>query len=149
MKRDTMKPQFVIVALSLGVALACSIGSPAPTSAPPEAATDTPAPVVAADTPMPEPTDTPQPTDTPTPPTTLEVEEANFAHSLDDKMRAVDPGSDFTPEETVYLSLTVKGRPQAGEVAARFYWHDDLIAEAAVDLADVNSGVIFSLGEST
>jgi hypothetical protein len=64
-------------------------------------------------------------------------------------MRAVDPGSDFTPEETVYLSLTIKGRPQAGEVAARFYWHDDLVAEAAVDLADVNSGVIFSLGEST
>jgi hypothetical protein len=61
----------------------------------------------------------------------------------------VDAGSDFAPEETVYLSLKVKGRPEEGLVTARFYWNDDFIAEAGVDLADINSGLIFSIGEDT
>jgi hypothetical protein len=64
-------------------------------------------------------------------------------------MQPVDPGSDFSPDETVYLSVQIKGRPEEGLVIARFYWHDSSIAEASVDLADANSGLLFSIGEDT
>jgi hypothetical protein len=100
------------------------------------------------------PTVTLAPTSTPAPPeaaaeTDIEILEATFAHGLSEAMVPEDPGADFAPTETVYLSLKVKGRPEDGVVTARFYWHEDLIAEAGVDLSDVNSGVIFSIGEDT
>jgi hypothetical protein len=79
----------------------------------------------------------------------FEVAGATFAHGLTDEMQAENPGSDFAPDETVYLSLTVKGRPKSGTVTAKFYYNDELIAEAGVNLGDVNSGVLFSVGEST
>lgn len=79
----------------------------------------------------------------------IEIREATFAHGLSEDMQAVDPGADFSPEETVYLALTIKGRPEGGLVIARFYWGEAPIAEASIDLADVNSGLIFSIGEDT
>jgi hypothetical protein len=85
----------------------------------------------------------------PLPPVGIEIQEATFAHGLTDEMQPVDPGADFAATETVHLSLRIKGRPGEGLVTVRFFWHDDLIAEAGVDLADVNSGLIFSIGEDT
>ncbi|MBN1138649.1 MAG: hypothetical protein JXM73_18835, partial [Anaerolineae bacterium] len=85
----------------------------------------------------------------PTPEAGVEVLEAVFAHGLGETMQPVDPGADFAPAETVYLSLKIKGRPPAGLVTAAFYWRDTLIAEAGVDLADANSGLLFSVGENT
>jgi hypothetical protein len=79
----------------------------------------------------------------------IEILEANFAHGLSDEMQAIDPGSEFQPDETIYLSLTIKGRPKEGAVTARFYWDEVYIAEASIDLADVNSGLLFSIGENT
>jgi hypothetical protein len=79
----------------------------------------------------------------------IEIVAATFAHGLSDQMEPVGAGSDFSPDETIYLSLQIKGRPKEGVITARFYWGDNFIAEADVDLADVNSGLIFSIGEST
>ncbi|HFD38850.1 MAG TPA: hypothetical protein ENJ31_03240 [Anaerolineae bacterium] len=86
---------------------------------------------------------------TPPPAAGIEILEATFAHGLTDQMEPVNPGSDFQADETVYLSLKIKGRPKEGTVTARFYWNEDLIAEAGVDLADANSGLLFSIGEDT
>jgi hypothetical protein len=85
----------------------------------------------------------------PVPEAGVQLLEATFAHGLSEEMQPVDPGSDFAPEETIYLSLKLKGRPESGLVTARFYWGEGTIAEASVDLADVNSGLIFSIGEDT
>ncbi|UCC86301.1 MAG: hypothetical protein JSV81_15790 [Anaerolineales bacterium] len=142
MRRDYAFLHLAVIALLLGGMLACGIGTVTPTDAPQETPVDTPT-QAAANTP------TPEPTDTPMPPSALELKAATFAHGLDDEMRPVDAGDEFTPDETVYLSLTLSGRPKEGEVAARFYWRDESIAEADADLADVNSGVIFSVGEDT
>jgi hypothetical protein len=79
----------------------------------------------------------------------IQVREATFAHGLADDGGPVDPGTEFTPDETVYLSLVVKGRPKEGTVSAQFYMGEELIAEANIDLSDVNEGVIFSIGEDT
>lgn len=85
----------------------------------------------------------------PVPAAGVEVLEATFAHNLSEQMEAVDPGTSFAPDETVYLSVKIKGRPKAGVVTAHFFLGDTLIAEASVDLADVNSGLLFSIGENT
>lgn len=140
-----MKKNFALllsVALLLGGVLACGLGTSAPTSSPTESAP----PAVAADTPTsPPPTDTP----TPEPAAGVEVQRVTFAHDLDDEMRPVDPGSEFIPDETVYLSVLLTGRTEGGVVTARFYRHDELLAEADVDLADIDSGAIFTSGEDT
>jgi hypothetical protein len=121
----------------------------------------TPTPIVIVVTPQPEhvtavvtlPPSEAEPTaeavPSPPPETGIELLEAIFAHGLTEEMQPVDPGADFGPDETVYLSLQIKGRPKEGLVTARFYWHDSFIAEAGVDLADVNSGLLFSIGEDT
>jgi hypothetical protein len=85
----------------------------------------------------------------PTPEASIEVLEAVFTHGLGEQMEPVNPGANFGSGETVYLSLKIKGRPKEGSVTAQFYWHDMFIAEATVDLADANSGVLFSIGEDT
>lgn len=95
---------------------------------------------------QPAPTATVEPTQAPV---GIEVVEATFAHGLSEEMEPVEPGSDFYPDETVYLSVRIKGRPEEGQVTARFYWYDTMIAEASVDLAEANSGVLFSVGEDT
>jgi len=88
-------------------------------------------------------------TEPPRVPAAVEVLETTFAHNLSEQMEAVDPGTSFAPDETVYLSVKIKGRPKAGVVTAHFLLGDTLIAEASVDLADVNSGLLFSVGENT
>lgn len=114
-------------------------------TAPPQATIAVPTPT----TPPAAPTDTPIPP-TPTPADTgIKVLDVVFARGLSEEMQPQDPGTDFLSDETVHLSIKIKGRPKKGEVTAQFYWHDRLIAEANVDLGDVNSGVLFSIGTDT
>lgn len=88
---------------------------------------------------------------TPPQPTTagVEIREAVLAHDVDDDHKPVDPDTEFTPDEKIWLSLALKGRPKEGIVAVQFYLHDEVVAEAEADLADINSSVIFSIGEDT
>ena len=81
----------------------------------------------------------------------IKLREVTFAHGLTDDMQAMDPdpAGAFTPDETIYLALVIEGRPKSGLVAAHFYWGDDFMTEVAVDLADVNSGLLFSFGQDT
>ncbi len=100
---------------------------------------DTPAPA-AADTPTPE-----------TASTDLEVQQVTFAHGLTEEMAPIDPGNEFAPDETVYLSVKIKGTPKTGVVSATFYYGDQEIASASVDLAKAREeqGLIFSIGGNT
>ncbi len=79
----------------------------------------------------------------------LTILDATFAEDVGEEMEPINPTTSFTPEQTVNLLLTIEGRPREGEVTARFYVRDQEIASATVDLADVNEGVIFSIGENT
>lgn len=74
----------------------------------------------------------------------VEVTDATFSHGLSADKQAVDAGSEFEPDETVCLSLTVKGRPKPGTVKAKFCHGDAVIAEA-----DAGSGMIVTAGEHT
>ncbi|NJL33970.1 MAG: hypothetical protein HC893_09040 [Chloroflexaceae bacterium] len=74
---------------------------------------------------------------------------ATFARELDENQAPIDPTETFPPEGPIYLSLEFEGRPESGLVKAEYYYQDQYITEATVDFADVNSGVIFSVGENT
>jgi len=56
---------------------------------------------------------------------------------------------EFYPTETVYLTVDIHGRPESGVVSAEAYWNEQFISSVDIDLADVNSGVIMSVGENT
>ncbi len=74
---------------------------------------------------------------------------ATFCHGLGENNSPKDTAEFFRPDETVYLSVELKGRPKTGEVAAKFLFREDLIAETKVDVATANEGVIFSFGQNT
>ena len=81
----------------------------------------------------------------------IEVREVTFAHGLTEDHQPIDrdASATFTSDQTIYLSVVLAGRPKEGIATARFYWHDELVGEAGVDLAELNSGVVFSIGQDT
>jgi len=78
-----------------------------------------------------------------------ELKKATFCHGLKEDQSPKDVTEFFNQEETVYLSIELKGRPKSGVVAAKFMFRDEVLAEAEVDVATVNKGVIFSFGQDT
>lgn len=74
---------------------------------------------------------------------------ATYTHELNTDQSPKDRAESFRPGDTVCLSVELKGRPKAGIVAAKFMFRDQVIAEAKVDVADVNKGVLFSVGRNT
>ena len=165
MQRNRSRLQLLlIVALFLVGVLACSLGGSKPTDAPPEADTDAPvseaadesaveateAPVLeATGVPASEPTDTPVPTDTPTPEVAdLEVLDTTLALGVDEDGQAVDEVKEFTPEQAVYVVMTLKGRP-TGIMTGQFYRGDTLLGEANLDLKDIEDAPLLAIGGET
>jgi hypothetical protein len=131
MKHSYVIPILAVMAL-LVATLACGGSEPSePTEAPVEPAST-----------QPPPTDTPSTAG-------IEILEHTFAHGLDEDGGPVGPDTEFAPDDTVYLSLVVKGRPKEGIVTTKFYMRDESLGEVELDLSDVNEGVIFSFGENT
>ncbi|HEY64827.1 MAG TPA: WD40 repeat domain-containing protein [Caldilineae bacterium] len=81
----------------------------------------------------------------------LEILEITFAHGLTEELAPADPGNTFTPEETIYLSIKLKGNPKQGQVTARFLYQDQEISSATVDLAEERKkqGLLFVIGGNT
>ena len=81
----------------------------------------------------------------------IEVLDVTFAHGLSEEMAPIDPGNEFAPDDTIYLSVKIKGTPKKGIVSATFYYGDEEIASATVDLAEARKeqGLIFSIGGNT
>jgi hypothetical protein len=77
------------------------------------------------------------------------LQAAVFAKGLTKNQEPVNPTGTFFPDDTACLSLKFKGRPSKGLVSAKFYLGAHLISEAKVDFADINRGVLFSVGQST
>ena len=121
MKRSYLNPILAAIIILVASALACGSGGDTPEAATP-----------------------PQPTTA-----GVDIRDAVLAHDVDDDHKPVDPDTEFVPDEKIWLSLVLKGRPKKGIVAVQFYLHDEIVAEAEADLADVNSSVIFSIGEDT
>lgn len=77
------------------------------------------------------------------------LKSATYCRTLDENQSAKDKAESFYPDEKIYLSIELKGRPKSGIAAAKFFFQDQLIAEAKVDVAEVNKGVFFSVGQNT
>jgi len=84
-------------------------------------------------------------------PEAVEVLEATFAHGLSEQMEPVNPGNEFQPDETVYLSIKLKGNPKEGVVNTRFFYKDEEITRVSLDLGQMRQeqGIIFVLGGNT
>ncbi len=78
-----------------------------------------------------------------------DLKKATYCHGFKEDQSPKDVAEFFNQDEAVYLSVELKGRPKTGVVKAKFMFRDDEIAEAKVDVATVNKGVIFSFGEDT
>ncbi|MDX9954750.1 MAG: S16 family serine protease [Anaerolineae bacterium] len=93
------------------------------------------------------------PVDTPVNTTTTDLEVLNvtYAQSLDEEMGPVNPTEKFAPEDSIYLSVQLKGNPTQGIVAARFFYGDQEITEVNLDLEEIHQeqGLIFSVGGNT
>lgn len=74
---------------------------------------------------------------------------ATFCHGLQESQAPKDKADHFYPEETIYLSVELNGRPKTGKVATQFLFRDGVIAEAEVDVATVNKGTLVSVGQNT
>jgi hypothetical protein len=77
------------------------------------------------------------------------LKKATFCRGLDEKQMPKDPTESFADNETIYLSIELNGRPKKGTVSTKFMFRNDLMAEGKVDVATVNEGVVFSVGENT
>jgi hypothetical protein len=77
------------------------------------------------------------------------VKSVTFAEKLNESYQAVNPKTQFKPTDVIYVSVDVSGRPKTGLLTGKFFFGDQLITDATVDFATVNSGVIVSLGEDT
>lgn len=79
----------------------------------------------------------------------IEIAEVVFAKELSENYEPVNPTTTFYPDEVINVSVTIPGRPKEGVLGAKFLYMDQLIAEASVDFADVNSDLLFSVGQQT
>ncbi len=77
------------------------------------------------------------------------LKSATYCRTLDENQSAKDKAESFYPDEKIRLSIELKGRPKSGIATAKFFFQDQLIAEAKVDVAEVNKGVMFSIGQNT
>ena len=77
------------------------------------------------------------------------VKSVTLAENLNENYQAVSPKTQFKPTDTIYVSVDLAGRPKTGTMNGKFYYGDQLISEATLDLSAVNQGVIFSIGEDT
>ena len=79
----------------------------------------------------------------------ITVKSVTLAENLDENYQAVNPKIQFYPTDTIYVSVDMAGRPKTGTINGKFYYGDQLISEATLDLSAVNQGVIISIGEDT
>ncbi|MBM3187260.1 MAG: hypothetical protein FJZ90_00880 [Chloroflexi bacterium] len=79
------------------------------------------------------------------------IVEATFAKGLSDQMQPVEPTDEFTPEETVYLSIKLQGNPSKGVVSVRYTYKDQELTTVSLDLAQVRKeqGTLFVIGGNT
>ncbi len=74
---------------------------------------------------------------------------ATFCRGLRENHTPKETAEFFRPNETVYLSVEIKGRPRMGEVTAKFKFREAVIAETKLDVEEANKGQTFSKGYNT
>lgn len=77
------------------------------------------------------------------------VKQAVFSRSLADNQTPGEKTETFLPDEPVYLSVELKGRPKSGTLGCRFLMESTTIGEAKVDLASAGKGTLTVVGQNT
>ena len=97
-----------------------------------------------------EPTEAPAATEAPAE-SALKIQDVVFTHALSEDMTPTDVAESYTPDQDIFISVKLDGNPKEGVVSATFYYGDQNIADAQVDLAQTRDeqGVIFVIGGDT
>jgi len=77
------------------------------------------------------------------------IKSVTFAEKLNENYQPVNPKTQFKPTDVIYVSVDFSGQPKTGLLNGKFYYGNQLISEATMDFASVNTGVIKSIGEDT
>jgi hypothetical protein len=81
----------------------------------------------------------------------VRIRSVEFARGVDANFQLVGgPVTEFRADErTVHARVMIEGRPRSGVITMRWMWRDLQIAQADVDLAEANGGLLFSFGQDT
>jgi hypothetical protein len=79
----------------------------------------------------------------------IAIRSVTLAGDLNENYQAINPGTQFSPSDTIFVSVNIAGRPNTGMLNGKFYLDNQLISEAALDLSTVSQGVFISVGEDT
>jgi hypothetical protein len=74
------------------------------------------------------------------------LKQAVFSRSLAENQTPGEKTDTFLPDEAVYLSVELKGRPKSGVLGCRFLMESTTIGEAKVDLASTGKGMLAVVG---
>jgi hypothetical protein len=77
------------------------------------------------------------------------IRSASFAKGINNEGRPVNLTKTFFSNETIYLSVVIKGRPTSGFVGFTFRNSVHLLGQATADMAEGNKGTVFSFGQDT
>jgi hypothetical protein len=69
------------------------------------------------------------------PPTKSQFPKVAFTHKLNPDQSPSDKAEAFAQEDTIYLSMELKGQPKTGKAVAKFFYLEQLIDESEVDVA--------------
>jgi hypothetical protein len=78
----------------------------------------------------------------------LTIRAATYGTALDSQFRISQPVQVFAPTDPVCLSIEIEGRPRTGTITMRWQVRSEVV-NASANLADANSGVVFSIGGRT
>ena len=81
----------------------------------------------------------------------LRIQDVVFTHALNEDMTPTDVADSYSPDQEIFISVKLDGNPKKGVVSATFFYGDQNIADAQVDLAQTRDeqGVIFVIGGDT
>jgi hypothetical protein len=142
--------RLVIAALLLVLVLAACGGSQPAATSESSPSDQSAQPATAEPTEAPAATESPAATETPAE-SALKIQDVVFTHALGEDMTPTDVAESYTPEQDIFVSVKLDGNPKEGVVSATFYYGDQNIADAQVDLAQARDGqgIIFVIGGDT
>ena len=78
-----------------------------------------------------------------------EFPKAVYTHKLNADQSPSDKAESFAQEDTIYLSMEIKGKPKTGKATAKFFYLEQLIDESSVDVATLTKDSTSAKGGNT
>jgi len=81
--------------------------------------------------------------------TAITIKSVSLAESLNANYQPLNPKTQFKPNDVIYVSVNMAGRPTTGTLNGKFFYGEQLISEFTYDFATANQGSIYTMGADT